>query len=390
MWDVFISHASQDKATFVDGLAAALQSAGLKVWYDSATLTLGDSLRRKIDEGLAQSRFGVVVLSKYFFAKNWPQKELDGLAAREEMGRKVILPIWHGITAQVVAQHSPTLADRVAISTDQGLDAVVREILEAVGAPPVPGEIVTFHQPVERPFPLTPDVAAVFSDGSSFASQLFQIVQESGYPTPRITSGSLPFTRAAWDQQFADASLIVLARGEHFQGGGDPEFYRMAHAFIAEGGFVFATPWVSWETYSIPIVRDFLPFDHPGGGYTENAPLSIVWQGSEYPIRASFEHLANPRPRAQAFLSATNGVAIFGVREHGQGCCVYLNVCQHSCAGPMPSPLDAAFLRDLVRQTIADMRTEVRNRRARRRHELPRGPDDPPFLPSWVSDAVRP
>ena len=83
MWDVFISHAWEDKETVARPLAHALSQAGLSVWYDELTLTLGDGLRRSIDRGLAESRYGVVILSPQFFAKSWPQRELDGLTTRE-------------------------------------------------------------------------------------------------------------------------------------------------------------------------------------------------------------------------------------------------------------------------------------------------------------------
>ena len=96
-FDVFISHASEDKDEFVRPLASALTSLGLKVWYDEWTLTIGDSLRQKIDEGLLASDYGIVVLSRNFFIKKWPQAEFDGLFAREMAGRKVILPVWHDV-----------------------------------------------------------------------------------------------------------------------------------------------------------------------------------------------------------------------------------------------------------------------------------------------------
>lgn len=82
-YDVFISHASEDKDDFVRELAEKSKVAGLKVFYDEMTLTWGDSLRAKIDYGLANSRFGVVVLSEAFFQKEWPQRELDGLFSME-------------------------------------------------------------------------------------------------------------------------------------------------------------------------------------------------------------------------------------------------------------------------------------------------------------------
>jgi hypothetical protein len=132
-WDVFISHASEDKAEFVGPLAEALRSRGVKVWYDEFSLTLGDSLRQMIDHGLANSRYGVVVLSKNFFAKHWPTAELNGLATKEVDGTKVILPVWHKVTFEEVRSFSPILADKLAVRSDQGLEIVVARILEILG-----------------------------------------------------------------------------------------------------------------------------------------------------------------------------------------------------------------------------------------------------------------
>ena len=133
-WDVFISHASEDKESFVRDLAQALQGKGLKVWYDDFTLTVGDSLRRSIDRGLSRSRYGIVVISHNFLHKEWPQKELDGLVAREVAGQKVILPVWHNVDAETVRTYSPTLSDRLATSSSKGLDQVVLDLLGAIRA----------------------------------------------------------------------------------------------------------------------------------------------------------------------------------------------------------------------------------------------------------------
>jgi hypothetical protein len=133
-WDVFISHASEDK-DFVGPLADALRKSGLSVWYDEFTLKIGDSLRRKIDEGLAQSVYGIVVLSHQFFAKNWPQKELDGLVSKEIAGTKVILPVWHEITSEEVGKYSPTLSGLLAVNSNEGVEVVVWKLREAMGLP---------------------------------------------------------------------------------------------------------------------------------------------------------------------------------------------------------------------------------------------------------------
>lgn len=116
-WDVFISHASEDKADIARPLFEALTILGVTVWFDEAELGIGDSLRRKIDQGLARSAFGVVVFSASFFAKGWPQYELDGIVTRSVAGDQNLLPIWHKVTKDEVRAQSPSLADKVARST---------------------------------------------------------------------------------------------------------------------------------------------------------------------------------------------------------------------------------------------------------------------------------
>src|SRR5882757_2165987 len=112
LYDAFICHASEDKDKFVRPLAAALASHHLEIWYDEFSLSVGDGLRRAIDRGLAKSRFGIVVLSPHFFRKGWAQRELDGLVAREiAEDRRLILPIWHNVTANDIVRYSPPLAD---------------------------------------------------------------------------------------------------------------------------------------------------------------------------------------------------------------------------------------------------------------------------------------
>lgn len=121
-WDVFVSHASEDKDSFVRPLALALQALGISVWYDEFSLRLGESLSRSIDRGLAQSEFGLVIISPHFIEKHWPEYELRGLVAREVREDRVILPIWHGVTRDQVLDFSPPLADKVALDT-AGLSA---------------------------------------------------------------------------------------------------------------------------------------------------------------------------------------------------------------------------------------------------------------------------
>ncbi|MDP3610816.1 MAG: toll/interleukin-1 receptor domain-containing protein, partial [Rubrivivax sp.] len=96
-WDVFVSHASEDKASLVRPLAEALQEYGVKVWYDNFTLRPGCSLGRSIDAGIDEAEFGIVVLSPSFVAKEWPRYEFDALRHRHTERGERLITLWHGL-----------------------------------------------------------------------------------------------------------------------------------------------------------------------------------------------------------------------------------------------------------------------------------------------------
>lgn len=134
IWDAFISHASEDKKAVARPLANLLAAAGFKIWFDEGELTLGDSIREKIDHGLANSRFAVLLLSNSFFGKKWPKAELDGVLSLEQEGETRILPVWHGIDSEDIKVFSPILASRLGVQTEEGLDHVRDEIIRSIKA----------------------------------------------------------------------------------------------------------------------------------------------------------------------------------------------------------------------------------------------------------------
>jgi hypothetical protein len=186
---VFIAHAHEDKRDVADPLAAGLRNAGYQVWYDRYILRTGDNLRQKIDRGLAQCDFGVVVLSHNFFAKRWPQYELDGLAQRQmTSGQRIILPVWHGLEKDDVLRYSPPLAGIVASRTSSGIGKVVAEL------------IVTIQESQERGF--VSDAVTPMLDRNPVVTPLRQ---EIGY---RPLPGSEPCSDCGWESlEFAALSL---------------------------------------------------------------------------------------------------------------------------------------------------------------------------------------
>ncbi|MCL5123674.1 MAG: toll/interleukin-1 receptor domain-containing protein [Deltaproteobacteria bacterium] len=132
MYDVFICHASEDKNEIARPLAESLRNAGLEVWYDEFTLKLGDSLRQSIEKGIASSKYGVVILSNAFFAKKWPQEELNGLYSKHIDGDKTIIPVWHHVDHKDVVSEMPILADKIAVKSIEGMDLVVQKVMDVV------------------------------------------------------------------------------------------------------------------------------------------------------------------------------------------------------------------------------------------------------------------
>ena len=132
-WDAFISYATEDKEDIARPLANALSALGVKIWWDTYEILPGDSIRKSIDHGIGQSRCGIIILSKSFFAKSWTDYELDGLLQQDVAKRKLIIPIWHGVTLAEVRRYSPSLAGRAALNTaTQTIDKIAQDIAQII------------------------------------------------------------------------------------------------------------------------------------------------------------------------------------------------------------------------------------------------------------------
>ena len=154
--DLFISHASEDKESFVRSLVRSLTNEGLSVWFDEFELQIGDSLRQRIDEGLSRSRYGLVIFSPAFFEKHWTQYEMDGLIARQMAGERVILPIWHRLTRDEIAQQSPSLTDIVSLnSSNDPVEAIASKVAAVV-------KRSTLSRPSHQPVTQSSDVDRAF------------------------------------------------------------------------------------------------------------------------------------------------------------------------------------------------------------------------------------
>lgn len=132
-WDVFISHASEDKETIVRQLADTLEKLKVKIWFDEFSLKVGDSLSKSIDDGLQKSKFGIVVISRNFLEKRWTDYEYRSLLSKEDNGKKVILPIWHDISKDEVKNFSLYLSDKIALDTSKSsINKIALQLTETI------------------------------------------------------------------------------------------------------------------------------------------------------------------------------------------------------------------------------------------------------------------
>ena len=104
----------------------------MKVWFDEFTLHIGDKLRESIDNGLRKSKFGIVILSKNFFSKEWTNLELEGLVTLSLKNITRILPIWHEVNFDDVTFHSPMLASIKALPSSMGYDDIASKIYQVI------------------------------------------------------------------------------------------------------------------------------------------------------------------------------------------------------------------------------------------------------------------
>ncbi len=118
-YDVFLSHASEDKDEVARPLALLLQERGLRVWYDEFEFRIGDNIIAKLNKGINSSQFGILILSTSFvdMAKQWTKYELDTLESLYVTEDRVMFPVLHNISVREIREFRASLANIFGRST---------------------------------------------------------------------------------------------------------------------------------------------------------------------------------------------------------------------------------------------------------------------------------
>jgi RES domain-containing protein len=133
--DIFLCQAPEDRAAVVVPLRDALFRLGVSCWVDFAEITVGDSIIEKVNEGLANARYVVVVISPAFLRQRLPRRQLTSALNREAReGIKVVLPMVVNYSNEAVdfAAALPVVEDKHYYTWSGDADAAAIEIARAV------------------------------------------------------------------------------------------------------------------------------------------------------------------------------------------------------------------------------------------------------------------
>lgn len=126
-YDVFISHASEDKDSVARPISEACKALGLVPFFDEAEIKWGDSLPEVINHALGKSSFFLAVLSSNSIDKAWPKREVNAAFARKINGNQVFLPLMVG---EGVSDQFPLASDILHIKWTDNADEIAQKILE--------------------------------------------------------------------------------------------------------------------------------------------------------------------------------------------------------------------------------------------------------------------
>jgi hypothetical protein len=74
---VYLAHASEDKDAMARPLAERLMAAGIEVWFDEWEIRTGESLKRRMEQGLEDCTHFIVLLTPASIGKPWVETEID-------------------------------------------------------------------------------------------------------------------------------------------------------------------------------------------------------------------------------------------------------------------------------------------------------------------------
>lgn len=233
---VYLAHAFEDKE-IAKPLAEGLMGRGIEVWYDNWEIGMGDSLRRKMEDGLGNCTHFVVLLTSTSVERSWVNEEIDvGLMLTVE-GSSKFIGLRHDLPLSDI---SPFLKTRLTPAFElsvESLDALAAEIFGVSKKPPL-GEkprYVKEHALGSTWSAAAMTVAEYFVRKSQLGQSMdpmasyLEIQKETGLPMPDVRIGILDLIGAG----LAEKQDLI---------GSDPHIWPKEELF-----FTFDDEFMDWK-----------------------------------------------------------------------------------------------------------------------------------------------
>jgi retron-type reverse transcriptase len=148
-FEIFISHAREDKALIARPIHQACERYGLKAFLDEEHIGWGESFTKKINTALGAARTVVAIVSSNSVDKEWPILEVNTALALEVSGHKRVLPVMVG---RPDLAKLPLIRGKNWLVWDGDADRVARQLKDLVKAPApaAPSHQDNAPQPVRR------------------------------------------------------------------------------------------------------------------------------------------------------------------------------------------------------------------------------------------------
>lgn len=149
-FDVFISHASEDKETIARPIFEACAKLKIKAFLDEAHIGWGEDFTKKINTALGAARTVLCVISQTAVTKEWPLAEINTALSMDVIGQKKVVPL---IVGQPDLSKLPLLKARDHMPWRGDADVVAQALVKIVRPPkppPTPAvPVVTPGSPAE-------------------------------------------------------------------------------------------------------------------------------------------------------------------------------------------------------------------------------------------------
>jgi hypothetical protein len=149
---LYLAHASEDHANLAKPLAVCMSANGIDVWLDEWEIRTGDSLRRKMEEGLESCTHFLVLLTPRSLLKPWVQTEIDAGFMRAIGGESRFLGVRVGTSLDDLSPFLRTLrCPEINLGNNQQVEELIADIHGVSRKPergPAPKYVKTVPEPL--------------------------------------------------------------------------------------------------------------------------------------------------------------------------------------------------------------------------------------------------